>query len=143
MKLYLAGPMRSRPSYNAAAFGIESMRLRAAGYRVVTPIEIDRRVCPTFCHYCHVASPEQVARFQAASMAELATCEGVALLPGWETSAGTANEIALARSLRLTVGTVDEWVAVAYRTSARMPQDAPEGIQTQGRGVKGQEGGKA
>jgi hypothetical protein len=107
--------MRSKPAYNAAAFGVESMRLRAAGYRVRTPIEIDKTVDPTFCHYCHVARPEQVARFQAASMAELATCDGVALLPGWETSAGTAQEIALALSLRLTVGTVDEWVAKAYK----------------------------
>jgi len=119
VKLYLAGPMRTKPAYNAAAFGVEAMRLRAAGYRVRTPIEIDREVDPTFCHYCHVATAEQVARFQAASMTELATCDGVALLDGWETSAGTAEEIALARSLRLDVRTVDEWIAEAYKGGKR------------------------
>jgi hypothetical protein len=130
VKLYLAGAMRGKPAYNAAAFGIEAIRLRSAGYRVVTPIEIDRRVCPTFCHYCHVATAEQVAQFQAASMAELATCDGVALLDGWEASAGTAQEIALARSLRLTVGTVDEWMAVAYRPCTTMPDVAPGELLT-------------
>jgi len=38
-------------------------------------------------------------------------------------------------------GTRREWPDIKER--ARMPQDAPEGIQTRGRGVKGQEGGKA
>ena len=83
MKLYVAGPMRGMPQYNRAAFEANAYVLRQAGYDVVTPIEVDRRVDPAFDHAIHVATPKQIARFQAESMAELARCDGVALLPGW------------------------------------------------------------
>jgi hypothetical protein len=118
MKLYVAGPMRGKPQYNRAAFADAAAELRHAGYDVITPIEIDRRVDPWFDHATHVATPEQVARFQAESMAVLAKCDGLAMLPGWRGSAGTMQEIDLACSLRIPCGEVPVWLWVAKNRKA-------------------------
>jgi nucleoside 2-deoxyribosyltransferase len=119
MKLYVAGPMRGMPQYNRAAFEANAYVLRQAGYDVVTPIEVDRRVDPAFDHAIHVATPKQIARFQAESMAELARCDGVALLPGWRGSVGTMQEIDLACSLRIPCGELPVWLWVAAKTGHR------------------------
>lgn len=118
MKLYIAGPMTGYPAHNADAFHVAVVTLRAAGYQVVTPIEVDRRVDPTFLHRTDTATPEQVARFQAASMCELATCDGVAMIPGWRESRGTQQELDLACSLCIPCGEVAVWVWVAKNRRA-------------------------
>jgi hypothetical protein len=110
VKLYVAGPMRLRPAYNAPAFAAAAASLRQAGYEVITPIETDQRVDPTFDHYRHTATPEQIAQFQVESSLAMAGCDGVALLPGWEASKGTAAELDLARRWGMEVREAGEWV---------------------------------
>ena len=110
MRLYLAGPMTNKPHYNADRFALAASILRSYGYAVVTPIEIDRRVDPTFDHYAHRAAAEQIARFQAASMAEMATCDGVALLPGWRDSKGTMREVDMAMRLKIQCAEIPAWI---------------------------------
>lgn len=41
--IYLCGPMRGIPYFNAPLFDSEAARLREAGHRVLSPIELDRR----------------------------------------------------------------------------------------------------
>jgi hypothetical protein len=102
--------MTGKPHYNADRFALAASILRSYGYAVVTPIEIDRRVDPTFDHYAHRAAAEQIARFQAASMAEMATCDGVALLPGWRDSKGTMREVDMAMRLKIQCAEIPAWI---------------------------------
>ena len=115
MRLYLASPMRSRPAYNAFAFHDTATELRLHGYEVITPIEIDNRVDPTFDHRIHKATPEQVEKFQHACLVELAKCDGVALLSGWRESKGVQTELDLACAFQIPCGEVAVWLWVARR----------------------------
>ena len=71
-RIYIAGPMTGLPDLNFPAFHAEAARLRALGYEVSNPAEIN---------------PDPTAGWEAcmrADIAELVKCDGVALLPGWE-----------------------------------------------------------
>ncbi len=119
MKLYLAGPMRLKPAYNAFAFHDTATELRQHGYDVVTPIEIDNRVDPTFDHQIHKATPKQVKMFQHASLIELAKCDGVAMLPGWRESKGVQTELDLACAFRIPCGEVLVWLCLAKNRNVK------------------------
>lgn len=119
MRLYLAGPMRSLPAYNAFAFHDAATELRQHGYEVITPIEIDNRVDPAFDHRIHIATPEQVKKFQHASLIELAKCDGVALLSGWRKSVGVQTELDLACAFQITCGEVALWLWLAKNRRAK------------------------
>lgn len=113
MKLILCGPMRGYLHYNAPAFEEAAIRLRAAGYEVVSPVEMDRAM--GFNHYRDTATPEQVRQFQAAFKAEIAGSDGLALLPGWERSEGTKAEVEEARRLGKPFLTVEAWLGMKER----------------------------
>jgi hypothetical protein len=115
MKLYLAGPMRGRAYYNAGTFADVASTLRAWGYEVATPIEVDLTVDPAFDHYRDKATTEQVARFQAASIKAMLACDGVALLPCWRSSQGTLREIDAAVAHGLRVADAFEWIEFAKK----------------------------
>ncbi|MDQ1921665.1 DUF4406 domain-containing protein [Massilia pseudoviolaceinigra] len=90
-RFYLAGPMSGLPDLNFPAFHAEAARLRALGYDVVNPAEIN-------------ADP--AAGWNAcmrADIAQLVTCDGIALLSGWQASRGARIEHNLAHSLNMTV----------------------------------------
>ena len=112
-RLMVCGPMRGIPCYNAPAFEDAARRLRAAGYRVVSPIEMDRAA--GFDHRTMTATPEQVRQFQAAFLAQLGGCEGLALLPGWERSKGAMAEVDEAWSRGMACVTVSAWIGMVER----------------------------
>ncbi|BAO88939.1 DUF4406 domain-containing protein [Caballeronia cordobensis] len=91
MKIYVAGPMSGYPELNFPAFHAEAARLRAMGFEIVNPAEID--VGP---------NPDWLTAMRA-DIRELVTCDGIALLPGWEQSRGATVEHTLARGLGLRV----------------------------------------
>ena len=107
-RLLLCGPMRGYEHYNAPAFEDAAAKLRAAGYKVVSPVEMDRAA--GFDHYRDVATPEQVAQFQAAFLAAMDTCDGLALIAGWQNSEGVGVEVGKAMRLGLPYRTVEAWV---------------------------------
>ena len=91
MKLYLAGPMSGITDLNFPAFHAESARLRALGYEVVNPAEIN-------------ADPN--AGWLACmrdDIAQLVRCDGVAMLPGWQKSRGASLEHHIGSALGLLV----------------------------------------
>ncbi len=45
MILYLIGPMKGKPNSNAEAFDKAAKDLRAAGYDVISPVELARVLC--------------------------------------------------------------------------------------------------
>jgi hypothetical protein len=76
MKLYIAGPMSNLPELNFPVFHAEAARLRALGFEIVNPAEID--VGP---------NPDWLTAMRA-DIRELVTCDGIALLPGWRAAWG-------------------------------------------------------
>lgn len=100
MRLYLAGPMRGYPFYNADAFRRAAERIRAEGDEVVSPVEIDEAAgldfaaCPTGTE----ALPEgfDLPTLIRRDLDAIDTCDAILLLPGWEKSSGAAVELAYA-----------------------------------------------
>ncbi|MDR5825850.1 DUF4406 domain-containing protein [Caballeronia sp. LZ043] len=91
MKVYIAGPMSGYPGLNFAAFHAEAARLRALGFEVVSPAEVDVGPNPTWL------------TAMRADIKVLVECDGIALLPGWEQSKGAQVEHAIARGLGMRV----------------------------------------
>ncbi len=90
-RFYLAGPMSNLPDLNFPAFHKEAARLRELGYDVINPAEINP------------LSGSSWAECMRADIAQLVTCEGIALLDGWEDSKGARLEHHIALSLGMTI----------------------------------------
>ena len=79
-RVYIAGPMTGLPALNFPAFHAEAARLRALGYEVANPAEINPEP--------GMAWAECMFR----DLRELTECDGIAMLPGWEASPGACIE---------------------------------------------------
>ncbi|BCA28331.1 DUF4406 domain-containing protein [Metapseudomonas otitidis] len=83
-RIYLAGPMTGLPQLNFPAFHAEAARLRALGYDVVNPAELNPNPNTSWQTCMRV------------DIRELVTCDAVAMLPGWTSSHGATLEHACA-----------------------------------------------
>lgn len=88
-RVYLSGPMTGVSDNNFPAFYMWAAWLRAAGYEVVSPAEIQE-----------AGSWEMCLR---ADLRELVTCDAIALMPGWEASKGANLELHVAHRVGLEV----------------------------------------
>lgn len=104
-RLYLAGPMTGIPELNFPAFHAEAARLRALGFEVVNPAEINGGADELVA--CAAMTPEQLQdhwrNCMRRDIAELVQCDGIALLPAWERSRGATLEHHVAAALGLRV----------------------------------------
>ncbi|HIC7213972.1 MULTISPECIES: DUF4406 domain-containing protein [Burkholderia cepacia complex] len=91
MRLYLAGPMSGYPELNFPAFHAESKRLRALGFSIVNPAEIN------------AGTGADWLACMRADIKQLVDCDGIALLTGWERSRGANIEHGIARGIGLRV----------------------------------------
>lgn len=103
--LYVAGPMTGYPDLNFPAFHTKAAELRAAGYVVINPAEInggDAEIAQA-----KAMTPEELqAHWQKCmrkDITELCTCDGIAMLDGWTRSKGATLEHHVAKALGLTV----------------------------------------
>lgn len=105
--LYVSGPMSGLPGFNYPAFHAAAARLRAAGYRVVSPAELDadNGVDVTARPFTAQDRRDALARDTQA----IAAAGGVAVLYGWEDSDGARAEVALACAAGIPVMTVAAW----------------------------------
>lgn len=90
-RLYLSGPMTGIPDHNFPAFNAEAARLRGKGYDVVNPVDINA---------------DQQADWHAClrrDIAALTTCDAIALLPGWQGSAGAHLEMHIAHRVGMAI----------------------------------------
>jgi len=97
MRLYIAGPMTGYEEHNYPAFAAAEMALSAKGHEVLSP------------HTNTVDEPTW-DNFMRASIVQVVQAEGVAVLPGWELSAGAVLEVKIAQALRMPVLTMAQWV---------------------------------
>ncbi|NYH21407.1 DUF4406 domain-containing protein [Paraburkholderia bryophila] len=91
MKLYLAGPMTGYAELNFPMFHAEAARLRALGFDIVNPAEIN------------AGTNAEWLVCMRADIKQLLDCDGIALLPRWNESRGASIEHNLARDLGLRV----------------------------------------
>lgn len=112
MKIYLAGPMRGIAKFNAPAFDRAAARLRAQGHEVFSPAEQDRKLYGDAVHegttgkLTELESAVGFSRREIMKLDMTWICENadaIALLPGWQQSAGANAELTLAKFLGLTV----------------------------------------
>ena len=105
-RVYLAGPMSGIEALNFPAFHKAAASLRASGYDVVNPAEIN-------------SDPN--AGWNAcmrADIAQLVTCDRIALLPGWEKSKGARLEKHIATELGMREIFVGHFTASAEKERA-------------------------
>lgn len=101
MRVYLAGPMTGLPLFNFPAFDEAEARLRALGYDVINPAQLDRDV--GFDPATTVVSKEFLRDALRRDLSALCDADAIAMLPGWERSGGARVEWTLATHLGLYV----------------------------------------
>lgn len=102
--IYICGPMTGLPGNNYDAFDQWASTLRAYGYEVANPA--GNPECPSSEHRC-----PSWPRCMRLSMVQLAQCEGVALLSGWEKSRGASLEVFVATQSGIEIRPAGEWVS--------------------------------
>lgn len=112
MKIYVAGPMSGLPSLNFPAFHAAAASLRALGHEVVNPAEINGGECELDA-VAQMDEDQKRAHWIACmrrDITQLMTCDGVALLDGYESSRGAMLELCTAQALRFDIRRLEEWV---------------------------------
>ena len=102
--IYLAGPMTGHDDYNFRAFFLAEAMLTMKGYRVVNParLDIDEGVTQWNPHEKRINASPGFTRHDAMRRDILAiaqSCGSIAVLPGWEGSAGAQQEVQIAREI--------------------------------------------
>lgn len=98
MKIYISGPMSSRPHHNFPAFNDAAARLRAAGYDVVNPADTG------------IVDGWSWSDYLRLDLRLLSECDGIARLDGWSSSRGALLELYVADELDMQIADVDEWI---------------------------------
>lgn len=90
MKVYLSGPMTGYEDFNYPKFNREAAFLRAAGYTVVNPAELNPST--KSWHEC-----------LRDDIAELVRCDAIVLMDGWEQSNGAHLEMHVAHRVGMKI----------------------------------------
>ena len=97
MKLYLSCPITGVPNYKKNFTKAEAI-LRQAGYNVINPCTVVLDDSATWEDYMKAGIPLMLM------------CDGVAVLPGWEDSAGARLEVDIAQRLNMLTKDIHGWV---------------------------------
>lgn len=106
LKIYIAGPMRGYRAFNFPAFRKATKRFRDAGYRVVSPAEMDEELWGTVKEIHKVMKKRGEEAYNECMHRDIKAilgCGGIALLPGWQHSRGAKTELVVAKALGLKI----------------------------------------
>lgn len=92
-KIYIAGPMTGLARWNRPAFEEAARTLRAQGWEVVSPVEVGDAFGS---QNTIVTTPGLLDAVIDEELAQLAKCDAIYLLRGWQDSRGTRTELYLA-----------------------------------------------
>ena len=98
-RIYISGPMTGMPELNFPAFHAEAARLTALGYDVVNPADLNPEPEKGW-HEC-----------MRRDLAALLTCDALALMDGWQKSAGAHLEMHVAHRVGMEIVIAREVVA--------------------------------
>jgi len=94
--VYIAGPMGGLPKSNFPTFDLAAQSLRAQGYEVITPSELDDPAHRAFVLDDSTGSIPPGTTWGTLLGRDVRIvadqCKGIALLPGWERSRGAKLE---------------------------------------------------
>jgi hypothetical protein len=107
MRAYVAGPMTGLPDFNYPAFHAAAAQLRALGAATINPAENPVPPCGSWRGYMKLA------------VAQVAQCDVLVLLQGWESSKGARVEFQLACGLGMLVLPLDQ--ALSFFAAPRSP----------------------
>ena len=98
-RIYIAGPMTGLPELNFPAFNAEAARLRALGYDVVNPVELnpDRKTPWAEC--------------MRRDLKALLDCDTLVTLHGWEYSIGARLETHVAQHVGIKILSAEKVLA--------------------------------
>lgn len=99
--IYICGPMTSYPKYNFPAFDAAAVKLRARGWDVISPAELNRAMGVD--GDTEILPDNFLRNAMCNDLAAVCRSHAIARLPGWEASRGAAVELALANYLGLEV----------------------------------------
>lgn len=91
-RIYISGPMTGKPGLNFPAFKAEEQRLQSLGYVVINPAELNIDDDKKTWHEC-----------MRTDLAALLTCDTLALLDGWQQSAGAHLEMHVAHRVGMEI----------------------------------------
>lgn len=99
--LYIAGPMRGYAEFNFPAFAKAAADLRAAGYGVISPHEL---------HSGRLDLPWHEYMRRDIAVITSGAIGGLALLDGWDDSAGAQGEVYVADLIGISAKLVWQWL---------------------------------
>lgn len=106
--LYIAGPMSGLPEFNYPAFRAAAEALRAAGYDVLNPIDVD---------IDGTTEDERTWEwYMRRTLAMMLSADAIATLPGWRDSRGATIEVETAARIGIGEAPLTHWLA--YPTKA-------------------------
>lgn len=101
--LYIAGPMTGLPEFNYAAFNEAAEELRAAGFTVLNPVDVD------------IADATEGERtwqwYMRRTLKMMLDADAIATLPGWRNSKGASIEVDTADRIGIPEAPVTHWLA--------------------------------
>lgn len=100
MRVYIAGPMRGKHNWNREAFEQACAVWESKGHRPISPWNVAREL-GYFSH--EDVGRRHLEHVMFVDLANLASCDAVAVLPGWERSIGSTMEVAAAQFLQLPI----------------------------------------
>lgn len=104
MILYIAGPMSGLPEYNYPAFRAAEKALRAKGYDVLNPVDIEQ-------HNPTPGTPQAWEWYMRHALRMVLDADALALLDGWERSKGASTmEHPVAQGLGMTCQPLEFWL---------------------------------
>lgn len=108
VKLYISGPMSGIKDFNAPAFIATSAQLRALGFDVISPQEMDAQAGFDTKSEDGKMDPLLRRQFLARDFIEVASCDGIYMMKGWSKSGGAKLERAFALDTGMTVMYADD-----------------------------------
>lgn len=110
--LYLAGPMSGIKDLNFPLFNAEAARLRALGYTVVNPAEINGGADELVA--CAAMTPAELKAHWRKCMRRdipaMMACDGIALLPNWFKSKGAKLEVRIGSDFDMPINMAADMV---------------------------------
>lgn len=101
MKIYIAGKMTGVYEFNFPAFFAAEAKLQAKGHETVNPARHDQETGLDVTGLTGNETPEgfDLKATLLWDLNQVADCDAIYLIPGWETSKGARAEVALATAL--------------------------------------------